>query len=112
MLKNFTKLLATGILLNVLITFPSQARNINYPEYEGLRIDACVVNMGCDESSITYAANRYCQLIGYRRETYWETKTYRPIKRKWAWRLEYRPSGSKWYSHKGGHLFSRIDCSY
>ncbi|MEO0970888.1 MAG: hypothetical protein AAFX80_21850 [Cyanobacteria bacterium J06639_18] len=111
MLKILSQLLATGLLLNVL-SLPSEAWTINYPKYKNLRIDACVVNMGCNESSISYAANQYCKLIGYTRETYWETKKYPRRKRKQAWRLEYRPSGSTWYSHKGGHLFSRIDCSY
>ena len=112
LLKNPTKLLVTGLVLNA-SALPSKAVQIDYPEYNNIRIDACVDNWGCGESATDYAANKYCQRIGYNRKTYWETKTYKPKRRrKTAWKLEYRASGSKWFTHKGGYLFSRIDCSY
>lgn len=100
-------LITSGLILN---TSLAEARTIEYPKFNGRRIDACVINMGCGQSSITYAANAFCRQIGYRRSGYWETKTYRRRKRKDAWQLEYRRSGNIWVSRKSGHAFTRIDC--
>jgi hypothetical protein len=101
---------STMILLSNQKEASAGSRVIDYPQYQGRSIDACVMNMGCDQSSISYAANAYCRTVGYRYSGYWKTKTYPRRKKKPAWRLEYRRSGDAWVSNDSGHAFSRIDC--
>ena len=102
----------TGLMLNT-FSPPAQAGTINYPEYNGRRIHACATNVDCDNQGHWYVAHNYCNLIGYRRATGWETKIGR---RKWhkkaAIVLEFRPSGNIWRNLKSRHYFKRIDCSY
>lgn len=102
----------TGLMLNT-FSLPAQAGTINYPRYNGRLIDGCPINMQCTNQGTSYVADKYCNLIGYRRASYWQTKWRGKLRRRHKLlKLEHRPSGNVWLGRKGKYYFKRIDCSF